>query len=415
MTASNAMLAHRYGYGLGRGPRRMPPRMQTSLMGTEEFGIDIPDEEFETALRQVQGAAERLSRFKGENRPKTNKFDPNRFSPMTLPAIPFGYGGIDSAVADDMFGADDDEDADDAEMDDGDAGDAGEQPEKKGFKMPKLPGWALPAAAIAAGTAGAVGLGLALTSKKRKAKKAARAASEESFGAMGDLVAEGMFGNPEDDEFGDDPFAPPPFFSSPLPPQPPPVQPATPPIQSAASPFLARSGVPSWSQYKAAQRDLYRAVKRSTKASDRLAKAQSGIPALPTTAPVFGSYGCNWNRPRKTAYGAVIPSSQDLQSFVSSLSNMNAKALYSKSVEFVTAYVGRLRAVANMGSFEKQYESFRQAAQQEGGLGPRASAEAAKGISLVESISGTPVSTFDRQAMTAVARAQAGLIARGLA
>jgi hypothetical protein len=384
--------------------------MQTALMGTEEFGIDIPDEEFESALRQVQGAAEKLSRFKGEKLPKANKFRPLALQPMTLPAIPFGYGGIDGAVADDMFGADD-EDEDDSDMDDGDPeGDgSGEEPEKKGFKMPKLPGWTLPAAAIAAGAAGAVGLGLALTSKKRKAKRAARAASEESFGAMGDMVAEGMFGSPDDDEFGDDPFAPPPFLSSPLPPPPPSLPP-----QPVASPFLQRSGVPSWSQYKAAQRDFYRATKKATKASDRLEKAKSGIPVLPT-APVFGFYGCNWNRPKKTTYGAVIPSSQDLQSFVSSLSNMNAKALYNKSVEFVLAYVGRLKAVANMGSFEKQYESFRQAAQQEGGFGPRASAEAAKGVFLVESISGTQVSALDRQAMAAVARAQAILISRGLA
>lgn len=344
MTATNAMMAHRYGYGLGRGPRRMPPRMQTSLMGTEN------------------------------------------------------YGSFDDAVASEMFGAD--EEPDDAELDDDDGdsedGDNSEGGDKAGFKIPKLPGWALPAAAIAAGTAGAVGLGLALTSKKRKAKRAARESSEDSFGAMGESVAESMFGDIDDEEeFGDDPFA-------------------SPSVPSEKPTSLPSSTGLSWSKYKAAHRDLYRATKQATKASERLARAGSKVPAL-SSAPMFGLYGCDWNRSGKTSYGAVIPTPQDLQRFISSLSSMNAKALYSKSVDFVLAYISTLKAAANKGTIERQYESFRQAAQQEGGLGPRASAEAEKGISLIESISGKQVSALDRQAMTAVARAQAGLISRGLA
>lgn len=51
MSASDAMIAHRYGYGRGRGPRRMPPRMQTSLTG---YGYDGEEADLADLVRTAR-------------------------------------------------------------------------------------------------------------------------------------------------------------------------------------------------------------------------------------------------------------------------------------------------------------------------------------------------------------------------
>lgn len=358
MTATNAMLAHRYGYGLGRGPRRMPSRMQTSLMGTENYG---------------------------------------------------SYGSFDDAVAADMFGADD-EDMEDAEADEDDAEDGGSDDggEKKGFKLPKLPGWALPAAAIAAGTAGAVGLGLALTSKKRKAKKAAKEASE-AFGAMGDLVADSMFGDPDDDdddEFGVDLLWP---LSGSSSPQPPP--PSLPPLATVQP---VSSGAPSWSQYKSAHRDLYRATKKSEKASERLAKAQSAIPPLSTPFGGMHRQRYGWNVP-KIPSPLSFSSAQELQKFLGDLASQAPADLNWIATRLVVGELGLGTASSNQARFTAQFEKFKNAVLREGGMGSAATAEANAGVDLVGQVKGSSVSPLNRQAMLSVSKATAPFIVRGLA
>lgn len=125
------------------------------------------------------------------------------------------FGGLDDAVAsemfgghgggqrfkDDMFGEDDDLDLDDDE-DLGGGGGGG------GFRLPKLPSWALPATIGAALGAGAVGLGVALTGRKKNRDRTdsssrlrRKGVSEEvpdevasGYGDIGDLAASEMFG-----------------------------------------------------------------------------------------------------------------------------------------------------------------------------------------------------------------------------
>lgn len=409
MSASDAMIAHRYGYGRGRGPRRMPPRMQTSLTGYGYDGEEADLADLVRTARRIHSGwhHDEESRSKG-GQPRKDKYDNSKFTPISFPTSVFG--GVDEAVVNEMFG----EDEEDAESD-GDVEDDGSS-ESHGFKMPKLPSWALPAAAIAAGTAGAVGLGLALTSKKRKAKRAAR---EEEFGAVGDAVISSMFEEEEDlddddDSFGVDvppvvPAASPDLSPSPLssvPLFPSSVVPAVPPPSS----------MPSWRQYKAAQKDVFRATKKVQKAADQLSRAQSSVPSLPS-GPVFGFYGCDWNRPT-SRYGAVT----NLQAFIASLPQ-TPSGLYNAATQLILdhftraygSFAGKAKALAAKGALEAQYQKFYQAAKAEGGFGPRASRESDVGIQLLEEKTGTPVPPVERQAMSAVSRAQANLIAQGLA
>lgn len=406
MSASDAMIAHRYGYGRGRGPRRMPPRMQTSLTGYGYDGEEADLADLVRTARRIHSGwhHDEESRSRG-GQPRKDKYDNSKFNPpISFPTAVFG--GVDDAVIREMFGADEEEIESDEDVE-------GEE-EKRGFKMPKLPSWALPAAAIAAGTAGAVGLGLALTSKKRKAKRAAR---EEEFGAVGDAVISSMFEEEEDmddDSFGVDPLpstlaASPDLSPSPLS--------SVPLFPSSLAPSASPpSAMPSWRQYKAAQKDVFRATKKVQKAADQLSRAQSLVPSLPS-GPVFGFYGCDWNRPT-SRYGAVT----NLQAFIASLPQ-TPSGLYNAATQlildhFTRAYgpfAGKAKALASKGALEAQYQKFYQAAKAEGGFGPRASRESDVGIQLLEEKTGTPVPPLERQAMSAVSRAQANLIAQGLA
>lgn len=422
MSASDAMIAHRYGYGRGRGPRRMPPRMQTSLTGYGYDGEEADLADLVRTARRIHSGwhHDEESRSKG-GQPRKDKYDNSKFTPISFPTSVFG--GVDEAVVNEMFG----EDEEDAESDEDDGAlspheDAytysSESSQTIGgkFKMPKLPSWALPAAAIAAGTAGAVGLGLALTSKKRKAKRAAR---EEEFGAVGDAVISSMFEEEEDLDDDDDSFgvdAPPvvPAASSDLSPSP---LSSVPLFPSSVVPAVPpSSSMPSWRQYKAAQKDVFRATKKVQKAADQLSRAQSSVPSLPS-GPVFGFYGCDWNRPT-SRYGAVT----NLQAFIASLPQ-TPSGLYNAATQLILdhftraygSFAGKAKALASKGALEAQYQKFYQAAKAEGGFGPRASRESDVGIQLLEEKTGTPVPPLERQAMSAVSRAQANLIAQGLA
>jgi len=162
-----------------------------------------------------------------------------------------------------------------------------------------------------------------------------------------------------------------------------------------------RSSLPTWRDHKHAQKDVWRATKKLARAQDLLVQAMSSAPMLPS----FG----------RTRYGAVVSSPSALQSFVLSLAGMSAAQMHAKTVEFITSYVSKIQALSNRGRFNDQYARFRQAAQEERGFGARTQAEADGGIRLIEAISGLTVSSLDREAMRAMARAQAALVVRGLA
>lgn len=493
--ATDAMLQARYGYSRGRGPRRMPVRMTTTLphgvdgegasfgglsdaVADEMFGVDIPDDVFATematigrgvgaigsslqnlrkaGLQSVIPTAGR-SAYQGLPDAVANEMFgvdvPDRLvnelskyattaqqdplaAPTTAPAgqryqrkppvlqnmPPFFGGDIgDQAVAE-LFGADD-EDLDD---DDGDDEDGTEG--KGGFSLKSLPGWAVPAAIGTAAAAGAVGLGLALTSKKRKAKRAAKEA--EQFGAFGDQVSLQMFGDPdedddiieaddafgeddEDDAFGDDPTAAVIQFG--------PGPSSDPSLQALIAPPPAQiSGrapsSPAWRQVKRATHDAYRAQKRLDRAQQNYSEAQAKVPQLGAPAPAFPAYGAYV--PQFGAYlpqfGGLLPDTSALHAFMASLPRLSASDLYNKTVEFVLTYLGKMKAFANQSKFTAQYERFRTAVKSEGGFGPQAQSVANQGVDLVQQVSGEPVSAIDRQAMIAIARAQAPLILKGI-
>ncbi len=531
--AADMMIQARYGYGRGRGPRRMHPRLGTTLpygappssdslrsegasfgglsdtVADEMFGVNIPDEVFSTematlgrgvgaignSLRNLQraglqsviptaggtGGAYRGEGF-GVDVPDrlvnelskyatTAQQDPlatqapagQRYQrkPPVLQNFPPVFGDIGDAAVAEMFGEDDEADEfgilgirrrhhrrerrrdrrqerhqeygalfggddEDDEDEDDDGGEEGS--EKKGFSLKSLPHWVVPAAIGTAAAAGAVGLGLALTSKKRKAKKAQK---EESFAGVGDEVVDDMFGFDEEDEeldldaeeaYGDDPPQALAFTSGPSSaPQQLPVP------QSAVLPQPPRA---SWHDTKQAAHDLYQAERRMDRLSDRFsdgpdskrAKRKLGDAAqdlanaranMPVNSPAYGAYVPSFGA-YLPAYGGVLPDASALQAFMASLPRLSASDLYNETVRFITTYVGKMKAFSNQGKFTTQYDRFKAAVRSERGFGPQAQSAANQGVDLVQQISGESVSPIDRQAMLAVARAQAPLILKGL-
>lgn len=290
--ATAAMLEARYGYGPNRGPRRMPARMANRFVtglpefggeeDDEEYGVDIPDGEFDSWMASMGTAVGTLGTgMRALARHRVSK--PPASSSFVHPVSNFGDVG-DAAAAEmfgDSFGEDGDEEADLGDLGDEDGGEGGGG---GGFHLPTLPRWALPAAIGTAAAAGAVGLGLALTSKKRKAKRAAREAEEgspaPSFGAMGDTVAADMFGDPDDDQlygwdFTDDQYRSMGFGEDPAVVTVTPVFGPGPSSSPTAAVLPTRPEAPTWHQYKRASRDVFRAGQEMSRAQERL--AESGV------------------------------------------------------------------------------------------------------------------------------------------